>query len=268
MDLTKPVLLVDVSSYIFYRAFAINSWSTHLANPLTTEEFITKYKKLFYSKLYEYCKTFHVPYFNVVLAQDCPRSEIWRMDLFPEYKKNRSRPQKIDPAVFTVTYNTLIPNLKERGMHSVSYPRAEADDIIAVFHGALRKESSNLLIYIMTCDMDLLQLIDNYTHVLNFQMKSLVKLHVQPYMDVFVKWKVIMGDDSDNIPAIDAKIGKITANKLARCAESLSKRLKSSLKVAENYERNDKLINLQRIPIDIKNGIESVLKSLKAKKLM
>jgi 5'-3' exonuclease len=89
---------------------------------------------------------------------------------------------------------------------------------------------------------------------MDFQMKSLVKAPLKPVLNVYLEYKVICGDESDNIPAIDNKIGKVTAAKLATNPDMLAKRLMSP-EVKANYERNHTLINLTRIPQDIQDGI-------------
>ena len=222
------------------------------------DKFIEKYSKVFESKLMGFVKKLKVPMQNVILAKDCPRDTIWRMDVYKEYKQNRGAKtsKQLEPEVFSHTYNEMLPRLlKTHKIRMISYKRAEADDIIAIIHGKLRKDYPESKIYVLTCDTDLLQLIDDMTVVYDFQLKSLVKASIAPFLDVYVRWKVIQGDVSDNIPAIDTKIGKVTAEKLARNEELLKKRLENE-RVRQDYERNDLLINLARIPEDIRLGVE------------
>lgn len=228
------------------------------------EEFIAKYSKMFHNKIIEYAKKLKTPLGNVILAKDCPRDQIWRMDIFPEYKQNRSiRGKPIEPFVFQHTYNTLIPQLlAQYNTTMLGYPKAEADDVIAVLHAKIRAAHPNLPITVMTCDTDLLQLSNHEetckTHIMDFQMKSLVKAPIKPVLHVYLEYKIICGDESDNIPAIDNKIGKVTAAKLATNPDLLAKRLIVP-EVKANYERNQTLINLARIPRDIQDGIMNLI---------
>ena len=89
-------LLIDGSYYIFYRYHALIQWWKHANsdvplpdNPCDSEEFIEKFKKIFISKISEIKKKLKLKNPMIMVAQDCPRENIWRNKIFPHYKKQR-----------------------------------------------------------------------------------------------------------------------------------------------------------------------------------
>lgn len=242
------VILIDLSSYVFYRNFAIHKWKAAAKlETLDDETFRSKFKKLFVENILGYAKKLKVPVSNVVFAQDCPRASIWRMNIYPEYKKTRVRDiANFDPYVFQMTYEELIPKMEEQyGVRVCSVEGAEADDIIAVLARQLKAQMKT--VYILSCDNDFIQLVDENIQVMDFQMKTLVKGVYEKLFDVYLTWKLIYGDESDNIPSIDKKIGKVTAETLARNPQALALKLENP-QVKANFERNAALIDMNRIP--------------------
>ena len=88
-------VLIDGSYYIFYRFFALLNWwklakkDDPLENPSENEEFKEKFKTTFKSKIKEMCKKLKIEDPIIMVGRDCPRAEIWRMKIFPEYKGTR-----------------------------------------------------------------------------------------------------------------------------------------------------------------------------------
>ena len=247
-DKVSSVILIDLSSYVFYRNFALHKWKVAAKlETLDEDTFREKFRKVFVENILMYAKKLKVPTQNVVLARDCPRVSIWRMRVYPEYKQTRVRDiANFDPYIFQITYDELIPKMEqEYGVRSCAVEEAEADDIIAVL--ARQLKSKHMQVHILSCDNDFIQLIDDQVHVTDFQMKSLVKGVYEKLFDVYLTWKLIYGDESDNIPSIDKKIGKVTAETLARNPEALAAKLQNP-QVKSNYERNAALIDMSKIP--------------------
>jgi 5'-3' exonuclease len=254
--ISADVILVDLSSYVFYRNFAIHKWKAAAKiESLDEETFRDKFRKLFVENLLMYARKLNVCTRNITLVRDCPRQSIWRMKIYPEYKQTRTRDiANFDPYVFQITYDELVPSLqKEYGMKICSVEEAEADDVIAVL---AKKYSLTQTVYILSCDNDFIQLESSSIKVLDFQLKSLVKGIYEKLFDVYLTWKIIYGDESDNIPSIDKKIGRITAETLARNPDALAAKLQNP-QVKSNYERNRLLIDMSQIPAQI---VEKVLK--------
>jgi 5'-3' exonuclease len=85
-------------------------------------------------------------------------------------------------------------------------------------------------------------------------MKDISERYGKDIMDVFGIWKAIRGDVSDNIPAIDKKIGDKTAAKLATNKDILDEKLKN-VRVRDRFELNKRLIMFEYIPDDIRSKV-------------
>lgn len=268
MDTSKPIVLVDLSSFIFYRFYAIQRWMGISKTELNAEQVLEKFSKLFEDNLKEIKKKLKVDWKNIVLARDCPRDKIWRMAIYPEYKGTRDakRGPTFDPTVFVTAYNDIIPRMqKTHGFYMAQYDKAEADDVIAVIHNEVRRHSATTPIYVLSADTDFVQLATgngsaSATKILNFQLKPIGQSFDEDKQKHYILWKTIRGDTSDNIPSIDKKIGDATAMKLAKDPQLLKARLDASPTVRANFERNNTLINFDQIPRDIVEGIVGVMK--------
>ena len=255
-------VLIDLSSYVFYRNYAIQRWRQAAQideADFPKEAFMEKFESLFVSKLMDIKKKFRVPASNIILAKDCARKDIWRKDIFPSYKENRVKDiNNFDPDVFIVTYNKLVHTLiKEHGFLLIQSDHAESDDIIAVMTKYLIENSKPNEITVLTMDTDFLQLESNnvIVQVMDFNFKRLnEKPYISKVIDIYILWKVICGDKSDGIPGIAERIGPVTAEKLARNKELLHKKLEDD-DIRANYLRNDILINFINIPKHITTDI-------------
>lgn len=268
MNLSQPVALLDLSSYIFYRFFAIQKWLSISGRDkdFTPEMVIDKFSSLFESNLKDIKKKLKIDWKNIILVRDCPRDKIWRLEVFPDYKKSRDekRSPLFDPTVFTKAYTEIVPRMiKEYGLNLVHYDRAEADDVIAIMHNEIRRQHPLTKIFILSADTDFVQLHSDITQIINFQFKSLAAT-VKPKeaLPYYALWKVIRGDSSDNIPAIDKKIGDATALKLATNRDLLKAKLDASAQVNEAFLRNRTLIDFNYIPDTIRVGVIDLLKKL------
>jgi 5'-3' exonuclease len=262
-------LFIDTSYYIFYRYYAALSWykkrkdvpAFEVANVLSNDVFLKTYTRKFEEVLVKWVRKHKIPWNRVYLAKDCHRDAIWRMQIFPEYKQNREeRLSTFNGQIFKYTYQTIVPALQAKyGIRILEYPHAEADDVMAVLHAKLRRQDPHMPIMIVTNDNDLLQLLDDHTTIVNLNNLQLKTRYKKEELEVFTAFKVILGDKSDNIPSVLSKCGEKTALKLASNAALLEKKLKSLPECASSYDRNNLLINFDRIPDDIRRGIEHLL---------
>ena len=118
------------------------------------KEFLEKYEKLFIETILKLKKKFikegyEISESNFILARDCPRKEIWRMELFPDYKTNRDAKHKTEnPAllkIFRYTYKTIIPKLKKLyNIETLYVSNCEADDVVAITSKYLSKIGYNV----------------------------------------------------------------------------------------------------------------------------
>ncbi|MDQ3158628.1 MAG: DNA polymerase I [bacterium] len=160
----------------------------------------------------------------VAVAWDKPKTNIRkRLEIYPEYKAGR----KPAPPDFYEQIPILHQLLDALGWPLYELDDYEADDII----GALAKQASVLGIetIMVTSDMDMLQVIDENTHLYalkkglsNIEMfnpKSFEeKYKIKP--EQFLDLKSLMGDSSDNIPGVPG-IGKKGATDLLQEFETI-----------------------------------------------
>ena len=260
-----PVMFLDLSHYVFHRFFAIQAWCKIRKQefgdtPEGRQEFIDKFSKLFEDNLVMFKKKYKISWENFYFVKDTPRDNIWRMKHYPLYKKNRDeRNIKFDPTVFTHVYDNIIPQMIARlGAKVLGYDTAEADDVIAILTRKIRRETPHRKVVIITNDNDYVQLIDECTIVVNCNKKELHTRFTEEELRNYILWKVIKGDDSDNIPSIDKKIGDKVALKLANDPSLLAARLASSSEIKEKFDMNNLLINFDMIPRYIIKGIEAL----------
>lgn len=247
-------LLVDGSYYLFYRYHAILQWWKHakpdkeLGTPIDNEEFMDCFKRGFVSKIKEFIKKMKLVDPVVIVGQDCPRKDIWRMDMYNDYKSNRVYEDNWEGgAVFQYVYENNL--FKEAGAHMlVKHPHLEADDCLALAVRNIRGICPTNQIYIITSDMDYLQLADENTFPVNLKYKYLTdskNSFNDSKKDLFCK--IVMGDKSDFIPSVFKKCGIKTAEKYYNNPDLFEKKLLEN-GARERYELNKRLIDFKCIP--------------------
>ena len=100
MSKMEVTFYIDASYFIFYRFYALVQWwkvakkEEPLGVPIETPEFVEKFRSTFIEKVKEIPKKCGVNpkkvKVNMYAARDCPRADIWRNELFPDYKGNRN----------------------------------------------------------------------------------------------------------------------------------------------------------------------------------
>ena len=99
----------------------------------------------------------------IMVGRDCPRAEIWRMKIFPEYKGTRDTyeddPSTNPGSFFKIAYKEKL--FEECGGTILKHDNLEADDCIALTTRYIRKAYPNSNIYIIANDHDYLQLLYN-----------------------------------------------------------------------------------------------------------
>lgn len=263
MGIPSRVAFLDLSHYVFHRYHSIHTWCRVQNFKITDDgEFLERFDRLFMMNLQKLVKKFASSWKHFHIVKDCFKDEVWRMEIYPEYKKNRSDREK-DPLVskiFKYVYEVLLPRLVDvHQANIIGYAKAEADDVIAVLVQTLRQQHSSCEIVIITNDTDYLQLIDENTRVVNSQCVD-IKNKIDPQViQRYTIWKIIRGDPSDNIPPIDNRIGAKMALKLACDASLLASRLQANQSMRARFELNNRLINFNCIPADMRNAIAKLL---------
>jgi len=249
------VILIDGSYYCFYRYFAIKQWF-HLAkkdekidDPFQNALFVEKFRKTFVEKIGETVKKLKVDNPIIIVGKDCPRKEIWRMKLFPEYKGNRGQDDGfMGGPFFKMAYED---NLFEEGGAKLrlSYDSLEADDCIAIAAKYILDKWADSNIWIIASDMDYLQIASDRVKIYNLKYKDITEsknCFKNAEKDLFCK--IVAGDKSDCIPSVFKKCGIKTAEKYWNDKENFNKKLESDLEAAEQYELNKKIIDFNNIP--------------------
>lgn len=276
------ILLIDLSYYVFYRYFATFNWyKKQTADNIDVENikdnvaFMEKYAKMFEKTLTELIKKYKITEIsNVVFVKDCSRDHIWRHQYYNAYKATREEKSALfNKDVFSYTYHTLIPQLQEKlGFQIIGHYCLEADDVIAIItKHTFDTYPDRIHITIITNDNDYIQLMnidrlsnvegDSILMIRNLQDKNICD-RVHCSSRIYVNVKKILGDKSDNIPAITRKCGEKTALKLASNQSMLNSLLDKDKNAKQQYDLNSLLIDFNNIPeeycSEIKNKITIV----------
>lgn len=198
MKSTKPLVLVDGSSYLF-RAF-------HALPPLTnTHGEPTGAMHGVLNMLDKLRKDYDPEHMAVIF--DAP-GKTFRDDLYPQYKANRP-PM---PEDLRCQIEPLLTIIRAQGYPLLIIPDVEADDVI----GTLAAQYDGKVI-ISTGDKDMAQLVDERVHLINTMSGHYAdpagvveKFGVAP--ERIRDYLALIGDTVDNVPGVN-KVGPKTAVK-------------------------------------------------------
>ena len=194
---------------------------------------------------------FNEKYGELVIC--CDDKNFWRKDIFPYYKANRKKNRESDGKDWNSIFGVL-NQIKEEIKEFLPYKvvethGAEADDVIAI----LCKHYQSEKIMIVSGDKDFIQL-QKYDNVRQYS--PITKKHVNGIdAVVYIKEHILKGDKSDGIPNVLSPDHTFTDE--LRQRPLTSKKMNSILaqdiddlndEVKRNYQRNDRLINLDNIP--------------------
>lgn len=222
---------------------------------------------------------------NFIFSIDCPRSEIWRRDVYPEYKLNRDtlsheKDQFNIGKVFDYVNHKIIPDFcNETGSIIIQCTSSESDDIIAIVTEKLLEDESNNVI-ILSSDRDMVQLCNERVVVIANQsdirdpkkeiekMTRVDGIKEDISASDFLLFKIIIGDGSDNIPSIKPRLGPKGALKLIldKSRSKLKNLLNSNIDIKNGFKRNKKMISMKMIPDYIKNLIIESYDEAKSRK--
>ena len=204
-----------------------------------------------------YRTMFKEEYGEVVLTYDSRYQ--WRRDIFPQYKQNRRKGRETDSKDWEKIFG-LLNAIKSEFKEILPYKfvevyGAEADDII----GTLCREYQDQKTMIISGDKDFIQL-QKYDNVSQYSpiTKKMVNGH-NP--DTYIKTHILKGDSSDGVPNVLSPDHTFVEGLRQR---PLSKKkieawIKSetgmSDEVKRNYQRNQKLIDLDNTPKDLQQSI-------------
>ena len=265
MSTDPTFIFIDGSYFCFYRYHSLLTWWKNaypdetdvLQDPYKNEKFVEKFKKTFIDNIQKIPKGLNLDKsINpiMVVGKDCKRENIWRNQLFPNYKAHRANGPEdgfMGGPFFKMAYDENL--FIQGGAHSIlKHSRLEADDCIAITVKYLLNKYSTCNIYIITSDKDYLQLAQQRVHLYNLAFKDLTQQKSctgNSMCDLFCK--ILTGDPSDNIPSVFPKCGPKTALKYFENRELFEKKLQESELFKNQYELNRKIIDFNYIPDDL-----------------
>lgn len=253
----EKLYVVDALGYLFRSYYAIRNLSKK-----TGESTNALYG--FIRALLKIRKDFSPSHLVVVF--DGKNNAKKRLDIYPEYKKNRLHPPEDLPHQFEWAYQFC----KIAKIPCLRIEEVEADDTMATL--ALWAANEKAEVFLCTSDKDLYQLVNDQISVLNTHKNNLV-LDPEGVKNNFGVWPhqvldylSIVGDSSDNVPGIKS-FGPKTAQSLLNEAQSLEeillnpdlylkgKKKETFLSQLEALELSKKLITLFT-DIDIPQDID------------
>ena len=154
---------------------------------------------------------------KVVIVFDGVGGSNARRNLYPEYKANRNTNRMTNYDIFSSkdeeqeSINNqmarLIQYLQCLPVTVISIDGLEADDIIGYLATKFEKYDETQKVTIMSADKDFLQLVSSKTQVYSPTKKKIynpeeVKTEFGISCNNFINYKILLGDQSDNIPGI------------------------------------------------------------------
>lgn len=214
------------------------------------------FRHMVVNSLRSYKQKFQQEFGEIVIA--CDDRNYWRKQVFPYYKANRKKNRDASEInwnqVFDI-FNKIKGEIKEHFPYRViQVESAEADDIIAT----LVTENNDKTILILSADKDFVQL-QKYATVKQYdpiRKKWIKEDNPQQYLYEHI----LRGDQGDGIPNIlsdddtfvtDKRQKPMTQKKMDIFkSEGISQEI-----LKRNFARNELLVDLTKIPDNIRNGV-------------
>ncbi|XOV83857.1 MAG: DNA polymerase I [bacterium] len=198
---TKPVVLVDGSSYLFRAFFALPELKTTKGHPTgAIRGVISMIRRL----VKDYAGS------PIAVIFDAP-GKTFRDDLYPEYKANR----EAMPDDLRAQIEPIHEIIRAMGIPLLIVPGVEADDVI----GTLAQQATDAQRHtvVSTSDKDMAQLVSDHVTLVNTMTDTKMdtngvaeKFGVPP--ERIIDYLALVGDSVDNIPGVP-KVGPKTAAK-------------------------------------------------------
>lgn len=255
-------ILIDGSYFVFYRYYALKTWWSHANKSYdgaaecgpNNKEFMNKFRTVFIKSIQDLPKTVGISKKEqktdppiIMVGKDCPRADIWRTKIHPTYKDGRTSDNDIGAAFSMVYKEDLYTTGGSKS--TLCDPSLEADDCIAITSRHIADTYPDAHIWIITSDMDYLQLANDNIHLFTANGKSLTKKKDSwndPKKDLFCK--IVSGDKSDNISGVFPRCGMKTAGKYYDDPELFTNKLNQTPGAEEKFKFNQTLIDFDNIP--------------------
>ena len=139
----QTFIFIDGSYFCFYRYYSLINWWRNaypeepMEDPYQNEKFVEKFRKTFVENVQQIAKKLGVkkdvePI--LIVGKDCKRESIWRVELFPQYKANRSNGKEdgfMGGPFFKMAYEEEL-FVKGGAKSILKHSKLEADDCIAI----------------------------------------------------------------------------------------------------------------------------------------
>lgn len=214
------------------------------------------FRHMVINSLRSYKQKFQSEYGEIVIA--CDDRNYWRKQVFPYYKANRKKNRdasEINWAQVFDIFNKIKGEIKDNFPYRViQVESAEADDIIAT----LVAENNNETILILSADKDFVQL-QKYATVKQYdptRKKWIKEDNPQQYLYEHI----LKGDQGDGIPNILSDDDTFVTDKRQKPMTQKKMDLFKSQGISQemlkrNFARNEMLVDLTKIPENIRNGV-------------
>ena len=235
-DLSKPVVLVDGSSYLFRAYYALPDLRTSKGQPTgAVRGVISMIRKL----AKDYAGS------TLAIVFDAP-GKTFRDDMYSEYKANRdAMPDDLREQI-----QPIHDIIRAMGLPLLVVPDVEADDVIGTLAQQATEAQRDTVV--STGDKDMAQLVTDHVTLVNTMTDTTMdrdgvveKFGVPP--ELIIDYLALMGDSVDNIPGVP-KVGPKTAAKWLNQYGSLDNVMASAEeikgKVGENLRDS-----LQQLPL-------------------
>jgi 5'-3' exonuclease len=195
----------------------------------------------------------------------CDDKNYWRKQMFPYYKANRKKSREASSLDWNMIFNTL-SIIKEEVKGNFPYvvlqvESAEADDLIATMVDRYGNNGEKIMI--VSGDKDFAQL-QRYKNVSQYSPITKKMIKVDDPMEYLFE-HVIRGDSGDGVPNIlsrdDVFVNGLRQKPLQKKkVASMIDEMKRGItpfdgEVKRNYLRNIQLIDLTRVPDDIRQEV-------------
>jgi len=222
---------------------------------------------------------------KVIIVFDGAGGSNAKRNLYPEYKSTRNKSRMTNYSIFSSkdeeneSINNqmarLIQYLQCLPISIIIVDGIEADDVIGYLVGKFEKYSVTKEVTILSADKDFLQLVSDKVQVYSPTKKKIYKpkdvldeFNVSSYN--FVNYKILMGDNSDNLPGVDGlgpkkvikmfpELANDTPTTLTEILDKANSKIEEHDLYARIVERkhqleiNSRLMNLQTMPISEEN---------------
>lgn len=258
---------------------AISSMMAELGGRRDVEVNLPLIRHMIINAIRSYKKKFGAEFGDIVIA--CDNRHYWRRQYFPNYKANRKKARQDSGFDWSSIFEALHQIRSELQEH-FPYPvidvdGAEADDVIATLAEYSQTSNTDGLLpsaepfLILSGDHDFEQL-QKYSNVKQYApvQKKWVKLTESP--EAVLMEHIIMGDKGDGVPNIlsndDTFINghrqrPMKKDKVAEWKKMKPEDFITNDEMWRNFQRNRELVDLSRIPEDIK---EAIIESYEAQK--